>query len=613
MKKIILALVGLFLFFPLVSVQSNEPYTIEDYQVNIQVEKSAHLNVEETIQIKDCYQKIMQKDLIQDYTYDANQDGESELYSYGIEHIEVIGADVSKTYHDGMVSLKIYLNEANTQIKIKYQIRMRKYDIKEANLFIYQLLSSTNEASIQHLHANIEFPNVPKTAFDVGITDTNGGVTEIINSQLNHKVLTFQTTHEIRPGQGISIKAKLNDFFFSYSNAFSKSLYLTLISILLVIATYAMTLYRSRIHKKDLSMQCRPLKNLPSGSIGYIVDGFCDSRDVMTILIEWANKNYIQIRNENQTIYLTVVKSLPSNAPKYEHHLFRLIFDQQRIMTIDQLAIRNLYKEMGAIEDEIFKAQKNRRRKVYTNDSYLWQLGYIAFVGIPISIGMFACIYEQNYLWMKALYYALGCYGIVYLNCLPWIWILKYQYRLSKNTLQVYQTLISLINFVCGALIYAYLLTNSMAVVYAAINLVMTLLMGCVAMFMDKPTHYGRVMRLRLYSLREFICKATREQLSDMLYENSYYFEDMLPYVYYFDISDIWSKQFSSIPLQAPFWYFHANADAQSTVYWMSSLIISLEKIQDVLYYDPSPLSVQKPKKKKKRTKEQKKKQKQRF
>ncbi len=293
---------------------------------------------------------------------------------------------------------------------------------------------------------------------------------------------------------------------------------------------------------------------------------------------------------------------------KYEHRLFQLIFNHQRIMTIDQLAIRSLYKEMGAIEEEIFKAQKTRRRKVYTNDSYLSQLGYIAVVGIPISIGMFACIYEQNYQWMKAVQYAIGCYGVVYLNCLPWIWVLKYQYRLSKNTYQVYQTLLSLINFVCGALIYAYLLTNGMAVVYAAINLVMTLLMGCVALFMDKPTHYGRIIRLKLYSLREFICKATREQLSDMMNENSYYFGDMLPYVYYFDISDIWSKQFSSIPLQAPFWYFHANADAQSTVYWMSSLILSLEKIQDVLYYDPTPLSVQKPMKEKK-TKEKKKKQ----
>lgn len=608
MKKIVWIFLVLILFFPLFSVQGSEPYTIEDYQVDIQVEKSAHLNVEETIQVKDCHQLFIQKDLIQDYTYDANQDGQSELYSYGIDHIEIIGGDVTKTSHDGVVSLKIHLNESNAQIKLKYQVRMRKYDIKEANLFIYQLLASSNEATIRQLRANITFPNVPRTAFDVGITDANGNVSKIINSQIDHKTLTFQTMHPLAPGQGISVKAKLNDFFFTYSNAFSTSLYLTMFSILLVIATYALTLYRSRIHKKNLWMECRPLKKFQIGSIGYIVDGYCDSRDIMSIIIDWANKNYIQIRNENQTIYLAVVKELPANAMKYEHRLFQLIFNHQRIMTIDQLAIRSLYKEMGAIEEEIFKAQKTRRRKVYTNDSYLSQLGYIAVVGIPISIGMFACIYEQNYQWMKAVQYAIGCYGVVYLNCLPWIWVLKYQYRLSKNTYQVYQTLISLINFVCGALIYAYLLTNGMAVVYAAINLVMTLLMGCVALFMDKPTHYGRIIRLKLYSLREFICKATREQLSDMMNENSYYFGDMLPYVYFFDISDIWSKQFSSIPLQAPFWYFHANADAQSTVYWMSSLILSLEKIQDVLYYDPTPLSVQKPMKEKK-TKEKKKKQ----
>ncbi len=219
MKKIVWIFLVLILFFPLFSVQGSEPYTIEDYQVDIQVEKSAHLNVEETIQVKDCHQLFIQKDLIQDYTYDANQDGQSELYSYGIDHIEIIGGDVTKTSHDGVVSLKIHLNESNAQIKLKYQVRMRKYDIKEANLFIYQLLASSNEATIRQLRANITFPNVPRTAFDVGITDANGNVSKIINSQIDHKTLTFQTMHPLAPGQGISVKAKLNDFFFTYSNA----------------------------------------------------------------------------------------------------------------------------------------------------------------------------------------------------------------------------------------------------------------------------------------------------------------------------------------------------------------------------------------------------------
>ena len=117
MKKIVWIFLVLILFFPLFSVQGSEPYTIEDYQVDIQVEKSAHLNVEETIQVKDCHQLFIQKDLIQDYTYDANQDGQSELYSYGIDHIEIIGGDVTKTSHDGVVSLKIHLNESNAQIR----------------------------------------------------------------------------------------------------------------------------------------------------------------------------------------------------------------------------------------------------------------------------------------------------------------------------------------------------------------------------------------------------------------------------------------------------------------------------------------------------------------
>ena len=129
-----------------------------------------------------------------------------------------------------------------------------------------------------------------------------------------------------------------------------------------------------------------------------------------------------------------------------------------------------------------------------------------------------------------------------------------------------------LINFISGALLYRYLLMNQTPVVYAAINFVLTLLFACIIIFMDRRTFYGRNLYLRLLSLRQYIRTANSEQLTTYLYDNPYYFEDMLPYAWIFDITDIWGKKFTSIPLDAPVWYFHANADAQSPIYWMRAL-----------------------------------------
>lgn len=568
-------------FLPVKGVGS---FTITNYKIDIDVDKSGVLDVVETIQLQNCTELHFQKNIQQDYLY-TSQDNKTETYAYKISNIEVNNGEVSTDNVGGVEKIDIQVVDPNALVTLKYQVRMRNFGEKDKTVFLYSLLAPSIQANIESLQASISFANTPSTSFDVYSVDANGNRKEALIAQVNDKTLQISSTRALEYGNGIMISGFLRQKFFTYSNPITLDLFFTIFSIILVMGSYFFMIAYPKMQKRKRQMlECYPLEDIEIGTLGYLLDGVCDERDLTCILIEWANQNYISIRDENQTITIVLVNELPPSAKSYEKHFFNLLFTDYTFTTIDQLKERNLKAKMQEVLSEITMEQVAKGKKpVYTTSSYQWQLLACLCVCIPLMLTMFACRYEATFLLTRSLLHA-GIVGLlVYANCLPWVWIVKNQFHLVKNTLDVYRVLVMLINFVCGGLLYVYLSQNGTQIVYVAISFTLTILYACIMIFMEKRTALGRYQFERLQALRSFIRRARSEQLSNLLYDNPYYFEDMLPYAYIFDITDIWGKKFTSIPLQAPFWYFHPNASANSTIYWMSALEKSIHDIQIAL------------------------------
>lgn len=592
MKKrisIVIVIALLFLFVPFYHVYGNNAFTIPSYKIDIQVDKSAVFDVVETIQIENCEDLTIYKNILKNYQYDVEGNGHSESFAYGISDIKVENAQVSISHENDVQRLTITLKQPTQEITLRYKVRMRNFQKEDGTvLLLYNLLHPSFEATIEQLQATITLPNSPETAFNIYTTNNDGSQQGTLNYQLQNKTLHISSMEPLKSGTGIMMQANLRNFYFTYSNPTSLHLYMSILSILVVMGSYFVMIYYPRFRNKKVLKECYPLENMEIGSLGYILDGVCEQRDIMAIIIEWANQNYIQIRDENQTVSLCIVNELPVQALAYEKHLFNLIFTDYTMVTIDQLKVRNLAGKLHTIENEIYEAQEEKsEHPIYTKSSYLWQISASFFVSLPMCLTMFACKYEETYSLFPSLIAGLISIIAIFLNCLPWVWILKNRHHLAKNTRDVYQLLISLINFICGGLFYQYLLTHNTAMVYITISIILTILFACILIIMEKKTYYGRQLTSRLLSLRGFIRRAGVTQLNNLLYDNPYYFEDMLPYVYVFDIIDIWGKKFTSIPLQAPFWFYHASASANSTIYWMSSLEKTLEAIRTALYSEP--------------------------
>jgi hypothetical protein len=71
-----------------------------------------------------------------------------------------------------------------------------------------------------------------------------------------------------------------------------------------------------------------PPEGVNSAELGYIIDGVTDSKDMVSLIIYWANHGYLTIREDgNDKFTLIKKRDLPESAKTYEHTMFGGLFD----------------------------------------------------------------------------------------------------------------------------------------------------------------------------------------------------------------------------------------------------------------------------------------------
>ncbi|MEG1931611.1 MAG: DUF2207 domain-containing protein, partial [Pygmaiobacter sp.] len=97
---------------------------------------------------------------------------------------------------------------------------------------------------------------------------------------------------------------------------------------------------------------------------------------------------------------------------------------------------------------------------------------------------------------------------------------------------------------------------------------------------MAKLTPLGAELTGKLLGLRNFIEKAELDRLKLLVDENPEYFYHVLPYAYVFGLSDQWSDQFEKLATPPPSWYYGGQNDLFTTVWLTRSLTRSFAHVQ---------------------------------
>ena len=76
------------------------------------------------------------------------------------------------------------------------------------------------------------------------------------------------------------------------------------------------------------SIQYQPPEGLDSAAVGYIIDGSVENRDIVSLILYWADHGNLRIQEKKKgKVTLIHLKDLPKNTPKYQKLMFNNLFE----------------------------------------------------------------------------------------------------------------------------------------------------------------------------------------------------------------------------------------------------------------------------------------------
>ena len=119
------------------------------------------------------------------------------------------------------------------------------------------------------------------------------------------------------------------------------------------------------------------------------------------------------------------------------------------------------------------------------------------------------------------------------------------------------------------------------------VPMAMTIVMMILATQMRRRTERGAQWAGRILGLKHFIETVEADKLKMLVNDDPKYFYNVLPYAYVLGVSDKWAKQFESIAVEPPSWYYGYNGSVFTTI-WFASML------SNTMYYTQQTMSATK-------------------
>lgn len=589
MKKIWFILVFLGLSF--LPVQAQEPVEITHFNTNIVINENGLMQVDQFLDVQfnenrhGIYAYIPQSyDMV--WNID-NQDIEKSYY-FPVRKVRVMG-DPYEIETDSYNNVVIKIGDADEYVygpksyHYSYTLQLRDLDLDGLQALYFNIVGEGWQLPIQKTSFTITLPKAWPTdiRFYTGLygDPTDADIQPIING--NTLTATFE--EPLRMYQALTIYAPLpNDYFtFIPPTDFSMIILGSLIALLLL----TVFLY-FKFGKDDLvveSVEFNPIPGLSSAQAGFVYDGFVDTKDILSLIIEWAYKGYLTITEEGKDDFtLTKLKDLDNTSIRAEQTLFNGLFKSGDIATKDSLK-NTFYISLAHAKNDIYRYfQGNKERQIYSNTASVLKVIFASLCFIPFALLFANAYYQISYQGTISMIIAGAIFVFGSLISAWLIYVVK-RWSSQKSALNI---LSAIGLFMVGGL---YIIATFALAFYFkvpiwtyAFTLFLTLIILALVSIMDRRTELGIHYLGKLIGLKRFIETAEKDRLEMMVHDDPTYFYKILPYAYVLNVSDVWSKKFESIAIEQPDWYVGSTPHLNSYLF-MRSFSHTLSSMNQVM------------------------------
>lgn len=395
---------------------------------------------------------------------------------------------------------------------------------------------------------------------------------EIVRLTWNGNTVSGELLQELPVGTGMTFYVPLKEGYFTAVNTTRPvNLLMVLISSAAVLVMAVMFFFFGRDKQIIPSIQFNPPGGLDSAAVGYIVDGNVSDTDTISLLLYWADKGYLKIREtQKSTLAFTKLRDLPEDAPEYEKTLFDGVFGKYAPVGKEMVLSSLKYKTADIFAKTKEQIAKNYSHRVYTNSSKIARVVSFILSGIPIVGFTISLVVYTTANGLVFLLPVLYLTGMLLFNQTVDYWYSKAKSpRLILGSVAVAMSVTSVASLI---LVYGTEMVQG-----RILNLFPGLTAACTAAliglwltgFMKKRTDECVEWMGYLAGLRDFIETAELERMKVIAQDSPQLFYHILPFAYVFGLTDILLDKMKDLTLPAPEWYETRSGNMEYFDYYM--------------------------------------------
>lgn len=430
----------------------------------------------------------------------------------------------------------------------------------------------------------------------VGAYGSEEDGSEAVSLKWSGDILEGVLKEDLRMGEGLTFFAALPEGYLTqiHQNDWLGKALLAL-SLAAVGAAFLLFLAFGRDEPIVPSIQYQPPQGLDSASVGYIIDGAVEDRDMLSLIIYWADQGYIKIEeNEKGKIRLHRKQDLPADAPLYAQTIFQKLFIKGDTCKIEKLEGK-FYETLGAAKAQVKLCFKGEWA-LYTASSRCarWISGVLCilpFFGFLLAMSL------TSYTSAGQGILSAAC-GIAFLAG-TWIFCCGVDaWHGTSSRTRVNTVTAGLLLAGMGLAAYGgdYLQRVRDREVFAYLPVYLVVCAASAALlfltaFMRKRTHICVGWMGHLLGLRDFIETAELDRMQALAKESPQLFYHILPYAYVMGLSDVFARKLKGLALEPPHWYAGAYGNGGYFDYYVfhRSLMHSMDTAQKALVVPPAP------------------------
>ncbi len=379
---------------------------------------------------------------------------------------------------------------------------------------------------------------------------------EAVSWAADGTTITANTTRILNAGEGVTLNVILPEGYFVGERT---TAWMRWLMMLIIIAAPLLSIVLWFLFGKDpkviRTVEFYPPEDVNPAELGYIIDGAVDSRDIVSLIIYWANKGYLTIREDGDKEFTLVKKrDLPAEAKTYEYTMFQGLFNNR-----DQVALGDLkedfYGTFEATKGQLkayFTMRKENR--IFTQSSIgARALGILLMLAPVLSLTIFGIfLNKSDEMWV------LVTIPII-LSAVIGFGAMIAAYDRKDSLSKVKLTGLNMLGMIMlavsslGMLLYGFMtLENALPGLAAVFASVIALIF---TMRMKQRTKKSSLLLGKILGFKEFIRTAELDRIKRLVDETPNYFYSVLPYAYVFGLTDKWAKKFEEIAVEPPGWY----------------------------------------------------------